>query len=325
MQHLAEMIRRHYNLNPVELKPRGPVWRVQTTSGSFLLKKMGCPETHLIWLADAIQKLTDGGFNGLTPIIPAKSGLPYVVMQDRNYILTKWHSGVHPSFTLPAHVKQTSDLLGRLHSTSLKTLQPEVKPPDPVDAFRSKLLFLETLEPVVQKAPTSNRIDRSILLWKRHFLRQARFCLDRLVLWQRKHQTKQTLAWGFCHKDPAPHNIIIQNTGWLLIDYELSATDYFITDLVTLIHRVLSLNRWDRSMLNLICEAYAAERALSEEEYSFILTALCFPRKFWRLCSQRFEEKLDWTEKHWQSKFWSLYDEEPRRMAFLKYYFPDLD
>jgi CotS family spore coat protein len=324
MDNLKETVRRHYKLTPLEINPHGPVWRLQTTSGSFLLKKMKCSGDRLVALAENIQKLTARGFNGLTPLLFTKNGLPYFTFENQNYVITPWLSGDHPDFTHAGHLKQTAVLFGKLHRISQNILDPQTESIcNPVDELHEKLTFLEKTAIVLQKTKKINRIDRSILHWADHFIVQGRFCLKEL---SHLEQTRLSNLFGigFCHKDPAPRNIIIQNTGWILIDYELSQVDYFTTDMVTLLQRTLNWNQWERTLVDLIINSYSGERKLSGEEHRFILVSLCFPRQFWRLCSQRFEEKLDWTEKHYQSKFWTLYNEEPVRMRFLNYYFPKM-
>ena len=317
-------LKRHYGLECTLCQPQGPAWKIHTHSGVFLLKKTTRSPQQLLWLADSIESLCQAGLKGLIPLLRTRSRQPYCELPTGRYIVMPWVNGAHPSFSNPNHWKRTAALLANLHRIA-QTALPSVPPfPDLMEVYQQKRQFLQTLIARLKRENHLNRIDRGILRWSDHFLIQADTALKILETHPFTKEPRLYSEVGFCHKDPAPRNIIIQNNQWVLIDYELSAIDWFPVELATLIQRAMAANDWQPDCFNSICETYHRERPLTEEAVSFIRISLCFPHRFWRLCSQRFEEKLPWTEGHFQRKFWHLFDEEPRRAQLLQSWFPTM-
>lgn len=317
-------LKHHYGLECTLCQPQGPVWKVHTHSGVFLLKKTTRSPEDLFWLANSLETLCKAGFKGLIPLLRTRSHQPYCELSDGRYMVMPWVNGTHPSFSTPNHWKRTAALLGSLHRLAQETLYPEPPPPKLIDAYKQKRLFLQTLIDHLKASKHLNRIDRGILRWSDHFLTQAGIALELLDDHPLAKEFFPQSEAGFCHKDPAPRNIIIQNSQWVLIDYDLSAIHWFPAELATLIQRVLITNHWQPNCFDSICEAYHRERPLTETTITLIRILLCFPHRFWRLCSQRFEEKLSWTEGHFQRKFWHVFDEESRRAQLLQSWFPTM-
>lgn|GEM_PF-689898 len=315
-------LKRYYGFECILCQPQGQVWKVHTHSGVFLMKKTSRSPEQLFWLADSIETLNKAGFRGLIPLVRTRTHRPYCDLPGRRYIVMPWVNGTHPSFANPNHWKRTAALLANLHRTAQRALPSEAAPPNLLEIYRGKRQFLQTLADRLKAMNGLNRIDRGILRWSRHFLAQADIALELLESHPLAKEPGVRREAGFCHKDPAPRNIIIQGSQWVLIDYELAAVDWFPSELATFIRRVMAANDWRDDCFELICEAYHRERPLTEDAKTLIRILLCFPQPFWRLCNQRFEERLSWTEGHFQRKFWHLFDEEPRRAHLLQRWFP---
>ena len=152
-----------------------------------------------------------------------------------------------------------------------------------------------------------NRLDRSILKWHPYFMSQARLALAGLeAALQSETEPNTILPQGFCHNDPAPRNIIIKDGIWHLIDLELSGIDPYLKDYATLLERALHLNQWQPVVRELIEASYTQVRPLSMIELRILPYLCCFPRRFWRICQQRFQARLPWSESRYASRFWEL-------------------
>lgn len=323
----AELIRtlnRAYAINASSIQQFGPVWKVHTPKGIFGFRQMKMGPEKLRELAEILETIKNKGVS-LPSFLPTKTGEPFVIITGRLYVLLKWYEGENPLFTCTNHLQKTAGLYGKLHRIS-KTITLPIEWPlkNCLSEFQARMNFLKDLLSRLPCQKSLNRIDHAIINHGEHFLKQAALSIKGLVLYHYQDWLFNTPEKGFCHNDPAPLNIIIQNQNWTLIDFELSAYDAFIREFAKLTARALQINGWDHGILEILKEAYNEERLFSNEELCFLPYILCFPQRFWRFCSQRFEEKLDWTETRFQRKLWEIINDEKKRFLFLANLLPEL-
>ena len=271
-----------------------------------------------------ISELTATGFPGLLPLITTSSGSPYLRFDDQYFILTRWVEGAHPDLTNAKQRQAIAQLYARLHRTASKISSvPEPDRPDWWTEYSRRTVFLKSLKRSIPLQKKINRTDRTILSWVDHFHAQAEFAIQGLLATEFACWSRLPAVSGFCHNDPAPHNIIMER-NWFLIDYELTRNDLFIREFVTLALRTLRENGWKGQVFKELFESYVKEREIAPEEARSLPYLLAFPHAFWRLCSQRFEEKLAWSEHQFASKMWQLATTEQARLSFLNEVIPEL-
>ncbi len=320
---LLRVLNGKYNISATALKPFGPVWQVDSAKGCFALKRTNCSTKRLIHIFETLFQIKEAGF--LSPILPETSSenLPYFQYNNHYYQLFKWSQGQYPSFTDPGSIQKSAHLFASLHQFSTKVIKLENQvPPDLIGYLKQRTAFLEEIKSFLKDERRLNRVDRTLLGWIDYYLAQARYSLSGLSNSEQASNFR-TLV-GFCHNDPAPRNIIIQNGEWFLIDFELSAWGLLITELAKLAGRVLQANSWRPEVFNLVVDAYSQEKDLTSWERVVLPYLLCFPQQFWRICSQRWEEKLKWSERRFAAKLWKITDTERQRLLFLKSVLPEL-
>lgn len=320
---LLRVLNQKYKISAKALKPFGPVWQVDSVKGRFVLKSAEDSVKRLICTAETLFQLKKSGFHSL--ILPeiSSENLPYFQYNNHYYQLFQWRQGYHPSFTDPGLIQKCSSLLARLHRISaIINQRKNHETPDIIANLEQRTAFLEEIIISLKRQRRLNRIDRTILKWSDYYLAQAGYSLAGL------HNTAQSLDLinlvGFCHNDPASRNIIIQNGEFFLIDFQLSAWGLSITEVAKLAGRVLQANDWRPEIFNLVVDAYSRERPLTEWERSVLPYLLCFPSHFWRICSQRWEEKLKWSERRFAARLWKITAAERQRLLFLKSRLPGL-
>jgi CotS family spore coat protein len=324
MDELLKIINREYGINANRLQPFHSLWKLTAPQGTFLLKKMHCSAKRITWLQQQLQQLTYAGFTGLVSLVAAANGSPSINYQGKTFVITPWQPGTSPAFTNFNHLKHTAQLWGELHHAAQNVpIIAETPINYPLHDLETKTAFLATTLHTLRTRPSGNRIDRALSKWGDYFLTQAMVSLEQLNDLGFDQWSRATAAKGFCHNDPAPGNIIIQNKNWYLIDFELSGFGIFLSELALLIQRALKANQWDPQLLEPLLSAYYAANGVSQNERQFLPALLCFPRAFWRLCQQRFCESLHWSEKHFQSRLWELTAAEPWRVKFLQQWFPE--
>ncbi len=325
MNSFLPKINQEYTIRGTASKPYNSIWKITTPQGSFSLKRFKSSPHYFTKLITIINDLSKLGFNGLVPIILTKKGLPYIEIDGLYYSLSPWCEGEPPSFTNPNHLIKIAECYGRLHEISRNiNFPPELQSRNNLTDYFLYLDFLESLIPSLEKRKNLNRIDRTILKWGQHFIEQSRLAIQGMKTFQDRQELFLNNQ-GFCHNDPAPGNIIIKNEICFLIDFEFSNRDLFIKELSMLILRALQVNHWNERILELLIKAYSQERKLIIAEEEILPYLLCFPRRFWRLCSQRYQEKLKWTENRFQKRLWEIIDEEKNRQSLLKLLIPELE
>lgn len=330
VKEILEGIRRSYPITISKMKPFGSIWKVDGSSGLFALKQTRQNPSQILQLAQTIASLRDSGFPNLMTLLDAISGRPYALIVNQYYLLSPWLDGGNPDFTNQLHLQMVAKLYGEFHriAMNLRTYNNADAGHDPVKALRDEFIakneFLTDLADSLRRREKLNRIDRLILKWSDHFIRQANFCIDRLEVSGLTEWSPKKAAQGFCHNDPAPRNIIIKDRRLFLIDFELAAPGLFIKEVAKLLIRALQANRWSPRIIDPVIEAYTSQRELTMLEME-ILPYLCsFPQNFWRLCSQRFQERLSWTETHFHKKLWEITNAELIRLPCLSCLAPDL-
>ncbi len=323
IQELLPVIRREYRLEPIEIKPCGPVWKISDPSGIYGLKRTGRNPGELTWLATVINGLSESGFSGLLPVLPAQSGHPFVTAAGKRYILSRWMEGNHPSFSDTYQRKTAVALYGSLHRAAAAVRSfPKPELENWFETCRERTNFLENLRDSLERR-ASNRVDRAIQKQIEYYLAQARLALNGLAASGFEAWQLETDQYGFCHNDPAPRNIIMARQ-WILIDYELSGCGVFVRELATLSQRILKLNQWNRRIFDELINHYSSVRSLNDRELNFLVHMMVFPQRFWRICSQRFQERLDWSERRFAGRLWEIAAEEQARLTFLAELLPEL-
>lgn len=323
---LMKTINQAWAISATAIQQNGSVWKVHTSNGIFGFRQMKVEPDKLRQLAEVPEIFKNHGYPNLSSFLVTKSGEPFVTIANHNYVLLKWHEGEHPLFTSPNHLQKTAKLLGKLHHTSKTVSLPKNwQLINCLAEYRIRTAFLKNLSVKLHGRKSLNRIDRAIIDQGEHFLNQAVLSVKGLTDLNYHDWLLNTPEKGFCHNDPAPLNIIVQNQNWILIDFELSAYDAFIREFAVLLARVLKINAREPKVGDILKTSYAEERVISNEEFKYLPYLLCFPQRFWRLCSQRFEEKIDWTETHFWRKLREINDDEKKRFPFLTNILPELD
>jgi CotS family spore coat protein len=308
-----------YSIGATKIKPYGPIWKVYSSSGLFAFKLTKQTPEQVRQLAQVIRDCHKAGFPNLTPIIATRSGEPYALIFNNHYLLSPWLEGQNPDFTNRGDLQMVAKLLGRFHRILELVTQPQYQFNGSIrDELTEKVSFLRNLVNRLNGTGELNRIDHAILKWSNHFILQAELCIGKLTELEAIQRVIRPLPSGFCHNDPSSRNIIIQNGQLFLIDFELAAPGFFGKELAKFIVRGLQATRWDYNLIDLLLEAYATERTLFSLEARFLPYLCAFPQSFWRLCSQRFQEQLPWTETRFQKRLWNITSAEPDRLKCLR-------
>jgi CotS family spore coat protein len=323
---LMRQVNQEYAISTITIKPFHSVWKLNTPGQAYILKKVKSDPTHFTQLAQIVSELYHQNFKSLTPILPTLNGKFYIEFADNLYSLSPWYPGEKPSFRNPQHLKKIAQCFGQLHELSREISFPiALINAQGINEYQTNHDFLESLLPKLPNQKSLNRIDQTIIEWSDHYLQQSRSAFLGLYSFKDLGLLLKNQK-GFCHNDPAPGNIIINQQQCYLIDFEFSNCDLWIKEFALLAIRALQATGWNEKeqTLDILIETYNQERPLLEIELKTLPFLLYFPRRFWRFCYQRYQEHLPWTEKRYASRLWEITSEEPKRCRFLEHWRPKL-
>lgn len=311
-----------YSISATAIKPFHSVWKVVTPGQTYILKKIKDTPDHFSVVAQIVNELYHQGLRQLVPIRTTRTGKLYLEWNGEYFSLSRHYTGERPSFREPRHLKQIGQFFGQIHEVSRNISFPkEFCSGQGIEEYYRYHEFLENLLPQLSNRKDLNRIDRTVMKWSDHFLEQSRAVIQELNVFPDINSILDGQK-GFCHNDPAPGNIIMDDPHCYLIDFEFASCDFWLKELAHLALRVLQATDWNpgEPSLEILLEAYHQERPLLDIEFKILPILLRFPRRFWRFCSQRYQENLPWTESRFQSRIWELISEETKRCLFLEHW-----
>lgn len=326
MWEILQLVKRKYSITATSVKPFHSVWKLTTATGeAYILKKLKTNPDRFSELARIINQYHAMDFKALIPFLPTCDGEFYINSVNDFYSLSPWCAGEKPSFRNQCHLKLIAQCFGKFHANSKTIIFPQALiNQQGLTEYQTCQDFLELLLPKLPERDGINRIDRAIIDWSNYYLQQGRFALLKLAD-LKNYQPLFSNQKGLCHNDPAPGNIMIGNKQCYLIDFEFSNCDLFIKELALLAQRALQAAGWQGPILDILITTYDQERPLLSVELEILPYLICFPRRFWRFCYQRYQEQLPWTEKRYQRRLWEIINEEPKRRRFLQTWWPELN
>lgn len=128
----------------------------------------------------------------------------------------------------------------------------------------------------------------------------------------------------FCHGDYQYHNILHDNKGWFLVNFEKCMADDPIRDLYLLMRKLLEKGDWS---VDLGCEligCYDKVRPISALSRIDLYYRLSYPEKFWKIANFYFNSGKAWIPGRNLEKLEKLVEQEKAKQDFLDTVFRDV-
>lgn len=149
------------------------------------------------------------------------------------------------------------------------------------------------------------------------FLEQA---LKVTESWDRYRQTGnvgKTKTNVICHGDYKYHNIIRDEKGWFLINFEKCVQDNGIRDLYLFMRKILEKSGWPASLGTDLIESYVRKHPITEAEYVDLYHRLAYPEKFWKIVNFYYNSRKAWIPGKNLEKLDKVMKQENTKMIFL--------
>jgi len=304
-------------------KGKKGVWWVETDKGLLVLKKM--PDARKVpFLLAAAGHLSRNGVK-IPPIIPAKDGALYVLVNHAPYLLSKAIIARNPNYQVPSELKAVMQGMAQFHKASKGFQAP------PQADFRSHLgtwpqNYAKQLQELTDFKTIANGkkpFDMLFLANVDLFLKQGWAALANLKASAYDRWTKQTaLEKGFCHQDYAAGNLGLTAAKELYV-FDLDSVTYDIParDLRKIINKVMKKRkRWSADLAARMLSWYHSVNPLVPEEYQVLMIDLQFPHLFHGIVSKYFQGRdREWSQQKFLQRLKETINTEQSKEALLKH------
>lgn len=262
-----------YGITVRAVLPMRTVVGLMTNKGRFVCKRYGTEDVEpnrLLALIAVKAQLSDAGI--CCPYLVTVHGEPCLLHHGYRYVLEPWVRGRHADLSHRAERLAAVRAVACLHVTKVAAASALQHPP----TLLQKLSYrLQRAEDVVRQGHLVGLSEREWTYWRERAVR----ALHELPAHDIAVLTHQDRGRGvFCHRDLAPHNILIRSgEPAQLIDFDLAGIDSPLYDLHQLLdHCEYATPRepdWAMEMLTV----YGMIAPLSEEHRRVLMALRSFP------------------------------------------------
>jgi spore coat protein I len=309
-----EAIAKEFNFKLISYKPLRAVYIAETNKGPIVVKETDRDPDKLLYIHGMKEYLYEKGFANVDRYEIAQNGLPFIIQDNRIFVVEKVIEGRECSFTNLFDREGAVLALAELHKKG-KGYEA------PTGAYKrenygrwdssylKKIDYILNLKDTVKKKKKKDFFDKM-------FLQDVDFMVD--MAWQAydtlKSSDYQSICkkakkekW-ICHHDYTYHNIIIgKNNEVSVIDFDYSCHELPIYDLANYILKALKRFSFDIDMALRILNLYDSVQPISKEDLQLMQAIFEFPQRFWRISERYYEKKTDWTEDGFLNKYEDVY------------------
>ncbi len=312
-----------FNLRVEHLERVRKVVKVDTSTGSYALKRVIPAREKIQFAFRVVEYLNSKGFEAAVPFLLTKTGEPLYNQGEAGYVLSPWIEGKEADFKCREDLVLAADIMGRLHRAAVGFCLPEgewvrnVLGQWPLRWKRG----LEELRDLVEERVDAAAQDffavmRPILP---ELLRQGVQALELLnhrgnyLLQVEGARARRCL----CHRDLVHHNLIIDRFGKVhIIDFEYCALELPVADVGRFLRKALPQTGWDWTKVKPLLRVYGEVYPLTAEDRWMLLALLTFPHDWWRLV-RRYNEGV-WPHNQLKQQLQCLVQSEQGRQIFLQ-------
>lgn len=122
---------------------------------------------------------------------------------------------------------------------------------------------------------------------------------------------------AYCHGDYQHHNILRDEKGWYIINFEKCMQDNPIRDLYLFLRKLLEKSGWSIPLGTELLEVYKEEREISAMDCIDLYYRLAYPEKFWKIVNFYYNSGKAWIPERNQEKLEKVIAQERQKQEFL--------
>lgn len=320
-----EKIALDFNCRVKDWKPLRSVFLVYTDKGIKIIKESKKEPEKLLYIHGLKEYLYNKGFYNLDRFLPSYLGLPFLIYENRIFVMEDFILGRECSFSNPYDRDGAMRTLAKLHICGEGYVAPlgaaERKDIGKWEKYYlRKINDLQNSKREVSTKKKKDEFDKMFLRDVDFFIEMAWMAYDTLKNSKYKQISKAAeTKCPICHHDYTYHNIIIGENGIVnVIDFDYSCHELPIYDIAAVILRVMRRLSYDLDTALTMLYDYDGIRSISNNELPLLMSLLEFPQKFWRLTNRYYEGKDGWSQKKFIGKYLEIIDDKEFMIDFLR-------
>ena len=311
-------------------KGRGAI--VCDTDQGCLIMKEYTGNIDRIELQDRLlKKIAENGLIHAERIIPTREGMLFLRDADGvAYVLKTWLESRECNIYDRGECAQVVRLLAQLHQCmQLPCDTPGI--PDrlsPEKEYEKHNRELKKVKKYLKQKGQKSWFEISLLNSFDYFLEQALMVTEEWKGYSGSLSAEDRRPEGatvaFCHGDYQYHNILRENGGWFLVNFEKCLSDEPIRDLYLRLRKLLEKGNWSVALGSELMAAYEKESPLSAVSMIDLYYRLAYPEKFWKIANFYYNSGKAWIPGRNQEKLEKLIAQEKDKQRFLDEVFRDV-
>lgn len=293
-----------------------------TNLGLLTFKEYGGNPEHLCIQERLLRTVAEKGLVETESLLPTKEGELFVKDGDGiNYVLKTYREGRECNVRDPEECAMAVRLLAKLHLSTQEGLSA-TEPQDDSEPFRISKEY--------EKRNRELRRIRKFLLGrsqKTWFEISLLGCFDRFYEQALEAQKGWESYLGaarpdegkaYCHGDYQYHNVLCDQKGWYLINFERCVKDDPVRDLHLLMRKLLEKGNWSIPLGERLLKEYERIRPLSAISLIDLHYRLKYPEKFWKIANFYYNSGKAWIPEKNMEKLEKLMAREKEKKEFLE-------
>ncbi|MEF9934273.1 MAG: CotS family spore coat protein [Clostridium sp.] len=299
------------------------VYKVITNKGPKCLKKVYYDKDTLLFIYSTIEWLNMKGIK-CPRLLPSREGVRYVEYNEHIFILTDWIDGRKCCYDNIDDVLIAAKNLANLHKSSygFVPIRNSTLRVSCTDYYNSYNKHLCQIQSTLKKASKCNDYFSNKFIENYEVnLNKARDSVNILSTIDFTDQFGDNVStFSICHLDYVNKNLIFSNNGLYIIDFDNTKIDYPVHDIVYFVKRILKrkTTSWNFDIFEKAMDQYESVRTLSHKEHLFILAALNFPHKYWKISRDYY--KLGSNKEFYEKQIDSLVSQQNDHDIFCRKY-----
>ena len=308
-------------------KGRGAIL-CDTQQGCLIFKEYTGREEQLRLQEQVLKHLAEVGNVSAETLIPTKEGALSVIDRDGvRYILKTWKEGRECNIRDREECLEAMHLMARLHGElefqpvfpdSEETPAPTIERYLPSRDYEKHNRELKRARRFLKQRSQKTWFEIRLSAVIDPFLEEARQLCEEWKEIETSGDNAEKALPCFCHGDYQYHNILRQDRGFFLVNFEKCQADGPVRDLNLLLRKLLEKNEWDAEWGRILLAAYESVRPLKPYERQDLFYRLSYPEKLWKIVNFYYNSGKAWIPEKNQEKLDRLMEQEAARKKFLK-------
>lgn len=303
-------------------KGRGTIL-AETEQGWLVLKEYGGPAARLEILEKVLLEIRKRGFEKAELLLRNKEGELITYDQDQiPYIVKTYVPGRECNLRDVKECQSAVRTLAKLH----RVMEfPEIMEEYRLSEYCLEAEFekhnreLKKVRRYLREKSQKTDFERYLLQNFDIFYEKAQAVLEDMKMGEKRTAEPEAAKKGcFCHGDLQHHNLIWDQDGFSVLNFEKCTADNPVRDLYQFLRKLLEKNSWSVSLGLSILTSYETQRILSEGDRRQLYYRFSYPEKFWKVVNFYYNSGKAWIPEKNREKLEVLLAQENEKKKFLE-------